>query len=177
MFLRLHRLAALHAAFLLSACEPESEPESSPREPSAAETALGGDALVPGGAPIPVLLRCSFSYRESNVAELGDLEDDPKFIFEEKELRAVKDETSEATLGQITLRITQRGKGRGSSIGSFHISALTDGKQLVSWLYQFDPAAPPIDQFAGGHGFTGSVHMTHPTAGGDYQLFCSAVRT
>jgi len=124
---------------------------------------------------VPVALRCTFAYRESNEPGPDESPDDPKFVHEEKLLSAAAGESAEATHAKIRLSVTQSGRQTEEG-GSFNISAIVDDKPLASWLYQFDPADPPRDQFWGGHGFTGLVYLTHPTEGGDYQFYCSAVR-
>jgi len=131
------------------------------------------DALLPEQV-VPVTLRCQFFYRESNEPGPGESDDDPKFVHTEKVLSVAAGQQNEVTLGKVTLRAAQNGEKAAG--GAFNIFASADGRQLASWLYQFDLADPPRDQFVGGHGFTGLVYLTHPTAGGDYQFMCSAIR-
>lgn len=46
-----------------------------------------------------------------------------------------------------------------------------DGQPVVNTLYQLDRTRPPVNQFAGGHGFTGLVYAFAPS-GAELQFFC-----
>jgi hypothetical protein len=54
-----------------------------------------------------------------------------------------------------------------------NISTLDGRKTVVSQLYQFDSQNPPINQFVGGHGFTGLVYVFHPDSAAEMQYFCN----
>ena len=45
---------------------------------------------------------------------------------------------------------------------------------LTSHLYQLPQDSGPMDQFVGGHGFTGLIYVYHPTSGAELQFWCEA---
>ena len=57
----------------------------------------------------------------------------------------------------------------GSSVS---IRAAFDGKGIVKWLYQLKTKPQPVNQFAGGHGFTGLVYLVNSNKPDDYQFLC-----
>lgn len=48
------------------------------------------------------------------------------------------------------------------------------GRELVRHLYQMDRGKSPINQFTGGHGFTGLVYVYAPDSAAELQCFCEA---
>lgn len=46
--------------------------------------------------------------------------------------------------------------------------------ELTSQLYQLPLDSGPVNQFVGGHGFTGLNYVYHPTTGAELQFWCSA---
>lgn len=44
---------------------------------------------------------------------------------------------------------------------------------LTQEKYQFDPKEDPVNQFTGGHGFTGLLYVNDPTSAAEMQLFCA----
>jgi hypothetical protein len=60
-------------------------------------------------------------------------------------------------------------EGRGLQIV---VSDLNSGRQLASYLYQFQVDKLPVNQFLGGHGFTGLAYIYHPESPSELQFFC-----
>jgi hypothetical protein len=54
-----------------------------------------------------------------------------------------------------------------------NVTTLDQSKTVVSQLYQFDSQNPPVNQFVGGHGFTGLVYVFHPDSSAEMQYFCN----
>ena len=48
------------------------------------------------------------------------------------------------------------------------------GDEVVRQLYQMDRGKSLINQFIGGHGFTGLIYVYHPTSTAELQCFCEA---
>ena len=63
--------------------------------------------------------------------------------------------------------------GEGKSL-SVVVSNLDTEDEVARTLYQFDPQQGVVDQFIGGHGFTGLTYVFHPTSGAEMQYFCHA---
>jgi hypothetical protein len=59
--------------------------------------------------------------------------------------------------------------GRGLQIA---VSDSKSGRQLASYLYQFQSDKLPVNQFQGGHGFTGLAYVYHPESPSELQFFC-----
>lgn len=78
----------------------------------------------------------------------------------------------EATMRLADLSLVVSFVSHEYEVPSVNLRASFSEKPLVSWLYQLPRNPPPQNQFVGDHGFTGLVHLTHPTRGGDYQLIC-----
>lgn len=92
-----------------------------------------------------------------------------------------------------TIRLGPEGDDQSAFIGDFRFRTLFtadefEGTSLVVYvypqgkrkaithsLYQFDSAKPPVNQFPGGHGFTGLIYVNHPDMGAELQYFCKAV--
>lgn len=122
----------------------------------------------------PYSFRCSLNYRESNVAGPNDSDDDPKFVFKETLVDLSPGDQKSADFGQLTFRANVGGDDKYEG-GGLSLSVLAGNKFVASWLYQYNPDTPPVNQF-GSQGFTGLVYLTHPESGGDYQFFCHTVR-
>ena len=60
-------------------------------------------------------------------------------------------------------------EGRGLQIA---VSDPKSGRQLASYLYQFQADKFPTNQFEGGHGFTGLAYVYHPESPSELQFFC-----
>lgn len=48
------------------------------------------------------------------------------------------------------------------------------GDEVVRQLYQMDRGKSLINQFIGGHGFTGLIYVYHPSSKAELQCFCEA---
>lgn len=138
--------------------------------PAGSNAGSGGEAPAQTAVP-PPQIECTFFFRQSN--EVGEGEDpaDPKFQFEERTLTVGKNEDDSATLGNLTLDLRyDDSEHEGSSAG---VSVSTPEHPLFRSLYQLGEQGL-LNQFAGAHGFTGLIYLTHPTHGGDYQLICKS---
>jgi hypothetical protein len=47
-------------------------------------------------------------------------------------------------------------------------------RELVRELYQIDRQKGLVNQFVGGHGFTGLLYVYHPDSAAELQCFCEA---
>ena len=63
--------------------------------------------------------------------------------------------------------------GEGKSL-AIAVTDLETGREVARTLYQFDPQQGLIDQFIGGHGFTGLAYVFHPISDAEIQYFCQA---
>jgi hypothetical protein len=143
-------------------------------ERGAPGAAAAGAGMTPGEdsqQELPAHIECSVFFRESNELGEGDDPTDPRFQHQERTLRAAPDEDASSTLGRLTFDLHYSvSEQEGSSV---HVAVTAGEQRLVSCLYQLGHAGVR-NQFVGDHGFTGLVHLTHPTEGGDYQLICHA---
>ena len=131
-----------------------------------------GDLDGPSGA-LDGSVRCSYFYRLSHEVMEGQSPEDPAFQSEERVLGVAVDQDASETLGRLTFSV-----GFHSSeydVDTISLRAADGDTSVLSILYQLSSGLPQ-NQFAGGHGFTGLLYFTHPTAGGDYQAFCESVR-
>lgn len=55
---------------------------------------------------------------------------------------------------------------------SISVSDQDSGEELVRQLYQIDRAKGLVNQFVGGHGFTGLIYVYHPGSPAEMQYFC-----
>jgi hypothetical protein len=55
---------------------------------------------------------------------------------------------------------------------SISVSDQDSGEELVRQLYQIDREKGLVNQFVGGHGFTGLVYVYHPGSAAEMQYFC-----
>jgi hypothetical protein len=116
-------------------------------------------------------IHCTYAYRLTNVASEGT---PPSALeLEERALDVGPGEAASETLGQLTL--SARYGADPFEGNSFSLTVSSAEAQVLSVLFQFGSGLPQ-NQFAGGHGFTGLLYFTHPTAGGDYQAFCEVRR-
>jgi hypothetical protein len=63
--------------------------------------------------------------------------------------------------------------GEGLSL-ALAVSDLATGNEVARALYQIDQQRGLVDQFIGGHGFTGLAYVFHPTSGSQLQYYCLA---
>ena len=54
----------------------------------------------------------------------------------------------------------------------FFVFAKGESEPITQAKYQFDDKDAPVNQFVGGHGFSGLVYVNHPTTGAELQYFC-----
>jgi hypothetical protein len=153
-------LPALVLVFGLSGCARGSS------GPDAAADMSGTPSEGAGGS-----IHCTYAYRLTNVASEGT---PPSALeLEERALDVGPEEAASETLGQLTL--SARYDASQFEGNSFSLTVSAAEAQVLAVLFQFGSGLPQ-NQFAGGHGFTGLLYFTHPTAGGDYQAFCEVRR-
>lgn len=114
-------------------------------------------------------VRCTWVYRQSNEGTPGQ---EGGTDFTERVLAVGPNEAFISTLGKLDFRgkyFSDQFEG-----SNFSMNVAAGEKSVFGSLYQFGNALP-ANQFAGGHGFTGLIYLTHPTEGGDYQLWCQTV--
>ncbi len=136
------------------------------------ESGTPSDGEPMGETPSGGDVRCSYYYRPSNEVMEGQTGNEPIFQLEERLFTVGPDEDASELLGQITLAVNYDMAEFDSD--SITLSATAGEARIISILYQLSEAMPR-NQFAGGHGFTGLLYFTHPTAGGDYQAFCESL--
>jgi hypothetical protein len=139
----------------------------------------GGEA-DPGGSGAAALdgadegsIRCTYAYRASNEVQEGQTGEEPALQLVERVLLVAPGEQAHELLGQLTLTVSYTHSEYETD--TINLSAAASDTNVLSILYQLGHQ-PPQNQFVGGHGFTGLIYFRHPTAGGDYQAFCEAVR-
>jgi len=54
------------------------------------------------------------------------------------------------------------------------VTSTDTGDEVVRQLYQMDRGKNLINQFIGGHGFTGLIYVYHPSSTAELQYFCEA---
>lgn len=162
-------MLATSIALIALACDATGE-KPADCAPASSNAGSGGEAPAQTAVP-PNRIECTFFFRASNEVGEGDDPADPKFEFEERTLVAAKNEDESTTLGKLTLDLRyDDSEEEGSSVG---VSVSTADHPLFRTLYQLGEHGL-VNQFAGDHGFTGLVYLTHPTDGGDYQLICKS---
>lgn len=137
-----------------SAQPPDSSSGDSPSAPSATTGTI----------------ECTFYYRRTNNA--SEAMDPADLEFSEATLALSPNEEDTVTLGSMELSGNYSSSEFESA--SFHLRVTAGETTLFSTLYQLSDGLP-LNQFAGDHGFTGLMYLTHPTEGGDYQLICKSV--
>jgi hypothetical protein len=136
-------------------------------------TRTSSASLDDGAGSLAGSVRCTFAYRQSNELMEGQSLEDPALQLEERVLSVAADQDASETLGRLTFSVGLHTSEQ--DVDTARVSATDGDKSLFSILYQLSSGLPQ-NQFAGGHGFTGLLYFTHPTAGGDYQAFCESVR-
>jgi hypothetical protein len=116
-------------------------------------------------------IHCTYAYRPTNVA--SEATDPSALELDERAIDVGPEQAASETLGQLTLAV--RYDADELEGNSFSLTASAAEAQVLAVLFQFGSGLPQ-NQFSGGHGFTGLLYFTHPTAGGDYQAFCEAMR-
>jgi hypothetical protein len=154
-------LAAL--TLLLGACQQgtpcrcANDVASGSSAASAARTAPAGDA----GFERPPRLQgkyeiaCLIAYRENTQTP----------VAKETQLRIAPGDRKTLTLGPHEFQ-------------AMFSSEPSEGASLdlrvgsTAWKYQMDHLHPPLNQFLGGHGFTGLIYVSDPKLGDDLQFYC-----
>jgi hypothetical protein len=135
----------LGVVLLLAACRPSPE-------------GAGGRSAAPFSVECQVFYRASMaeSFAESTVtlAQGGDHQ-----VVEHDDLRFDAEYWDDEYEGQSL---------------SIYVSDMDTGDELVRQLYQIDRAKDLVNQFVGGHGFTGLIYVYHPSSTAEMQYFCLA---
>ncbi len=136
---------AIAAAVLLVGCT--SSPETSNRQPV-----------------VPVSIDCHVFYRASTTESLR-----------ESKVRLTTDGDVEFIefddLGFNASYIDDGFEARSLVIS---ITNLDSGVEIARQLNQMDRGKSLINQFIGGHGFTGLMYVYHPSSPGELQYFCES---
>ena len=133
------------ATVLLVGCSPS--PETSGRQPV-----------------VPVSIECHVFYRASTTERLSELT-----------VRLTMDGDVELIefddLGFNASYIDDEFEARALVIS---ITNLNSGDEIARQLNQMDRGESLINQFIGGHGFTGLMYVYHPNSPGELQYFCES---
>lgn len=130
---------------------------------------VGMALLVNGcGAPASFAVACTTAYRASVSAPPGeqavlllDRENRQQMVaYEDLELLARLDDEAAVDRTGWTLRVVVR------MVGEENVMQAT--------LYQLPLDGLPINQFRGGHGFTGLTYAYHPVSNAELQFWCEA---
>jgi len=111
-------------------------------------------------------IKCETLYRTSTVSS-----DEPLSTSSVFELRHDQKKFSETYTDMEIMAQYYQDDYEGRSM-RVSISDPVSGRQLASFLYQFPLDEQPVNQFVGGHGFTGLVYIYHPESPAELQFFC-----
>ena len=136
---------AIAVTVLLVGCSPS--PETSGRQPV-----------------VPVRIECHVFYRASTTERLS-----------ESTVRLTMDGDVELIefddLGFNASYVDDEFEARALLIS---ITNLNSGDEIARQLNQMDRGESLINQFIGGHGFTGLMYVYHPSSHGELQYFCES---
>jgi hypothetical protein len=141
----MRRFLALAGVFLLAACSSGGEPPAS--QPPLADT-----------------ISCHAAYR-ADVSQPIEREETITFGADD-------DEQSVAFADMVFHAAYSSGELDGERALRVWVTDAEDTTVLQSHLYQLDPASGPVNQFVGGHGFTGLNYGYHPTSSAELQFWC-----
>ena len=129
-------------------------------------TACGGDpSESKGEKPTPLSITCTAFARSSVESS----------VMKRRALRLGPESTTRSvTVGAFRVRAQfAADEFEGRSLDVFAFAATGSKEPLTQEKYQFDPQEKPVNQFTGGHGFTGLMYVNHPTSDAELQLFCA----
>ena len=140
-----------------SAASSATSPTNSPREPIAKRRAPASDFAFeqPSRLAEPYQVVCAIAYRTS--VESTETQ--------EQRLRLRPREEKAITMGPHTLKAN-------FFSDPFEGSSVNLRVDSTTWLFQFKEDHPPLNQFLGGHGFTGLIYVSDPELKDDLQFFC-----
>ena len=121
-----------------------------------------GETAVPRAASIT----CHTAYRSGVSVPI-----------EREESVTFSDEDSQHTLDYADLAFyAQYSSGESDHERALVIRVTEPGQTavLTSQLYQLTAGSGPVNQFVGGHGFTGLNYVYHPATGAELQFWCTA---
>jgi hypothetical protein len=117
-----------------------------------------------GAEEVPISIDCHVFYRASSTES-----------FSESTIRLSRDGDVEHIefddLGFNASYLDDEFDARALAIS---ITALDSGDEISRQLNQMDRGEPLINQFIGGHGFTGLMYVYHPSSSGELQYFCES---
>jgi hypothetical protein len=111
---------------------------------------------------IPASIECQVVYQSLTGEKLGD-----------SKFSVVRGGDLGLELDDLKFTVTFKGDEFEGWTISIQITEKANGKQLVSHLFQLDSNQAVINQFLGGHGFTGLVYVTPVDKNRELQYFCS----
>jgi len=111
-------------------------------------------------------IKCETLYRSSTVSADEPLNESAVF-----ELRCDENKYLETYQDMAIMAQYYHDEYEGRSM-QVSISDTVSGRQLASFLYQFPFDEQPVNQFVGGHGFTGLAYIYHPESPAELQFFC-----
>ena len=123
---------------------------------------VGGEAAAPKGEGIV----CNTAYR-SSVGVPIEREESVRF----------GDEDGQETVTFADLAFhAQYGSGQMNRERALRLWVSEPGEtaELISQLYQLPLDSGPLNQFVGGHGFSGLNYVHHPESGAELQFWCTA---
>jgi hypothetical protein len=119
---------------------------------------------LPGGSPgAPSAIDCQVFYRSSTAGRFSET-DVTLSATANRESVTFEDLAFNA---QYTDDI-----GEGQSL-ALSVVDLETGQETARQLYQLDRQRGLVNQFVGGHGFTGLIYVYHPTSQAEMQYFCA----
>lgn len=128
---------------------------------------LAACAAVPDSGRAPGLV-CHYAYRPSVAVPISD----------EGSITIPDSDSAELTGPENSDLVFHAQYWSGAADGEralrLWVTAAGLADPLTSQLYQLPQDSGPIDQFAGGHGFTGLTYVSHPASGAELQFWCAA---
>ena len=128
--------------------------------------ACAGSAAVPGGGAAGEQIVCTAAYRPG----VGTTQ------MEEQTLTLAAPGAQEsAVFADLTLQASSiQGEGEGGRALALRVTPAGSADPITAQLYQIAANTAPLNQFVGGHGFTGLTYAYHPQSGAELQFWCSA---
>lgn len=76
----------------------------------------------------------------------------------------------------VLLALYSTGEGEGGRALALRVMPVEGSDPIAAQLYQLAPTQTPLNEFVGGHGFTGLAYAYHPVSGAELQYWCVAGR-
>jgi hypothetical protein len=117
--------------------------------------------------PLPTAITCHTAYR-AGVSQPIEREEALTFSAD------ADDEQSVAFADMIFHAAYSSGQMDNERALNVWVTDADDTTRFQSHLYQLNRDGGPINQFVGGHGFTGLNYNYHPTSSAELQFWCEA---